>query len=359
MPGIISAVREPSKPLIVPVFIPHAGCPHRCIFCDQTRTTGQADPLPGPAAIAAAIERFLSYSRPGREWTEIAFYGGNFLGLPPASIRCLLESAAAFVQGGTARGIRFSTRPDTVDDARLALIKDFPVTTVELGLQSMNDQVLALCRRGHTADCSRRAVVALRRHSFTLGLQMMIGLPGQSPADALETGREIADLQPDFVRIYPLLVLDGSPLARWYREDRYAPLALSAAVELTRDLYRHFNARGIRVIRMGLQPTAELNPAAGVLAGPFHPAFGELVLASVWLAALDRCMHTAALQGESVDIAVADRNLSKLKGQRNSNLKTLQERYGLRQISARAQANLDPHTALVNGKPCRIDGIDS
>jgi histone acetyltransferase (RNA polymerase elongator complex component) len=353
----MAAMHQPLKPLVIPIFIPHAGCPHRCIFCDQIRTTGQVNPLPGPAAIAAAIEQFLSFCRPGRDRAEIAFYGGNFLGLSSESIRCLLQSADCFVQRGAAHGVRFSTRPDTIDDARLALLEDFPVTTVELGVQSMNDRVLALCRRGHTADCSRRAVAALRRYPYTLGLQMMIGLPGQSNADAIDTACEIAALQPDFVRIYPLLVLDGSPLAQWCREGRYAPLALSTAVELARDLYRYFTARSIRVIRMGLQPTAELNPTAGVLAGPFHPAFGELVLASVWLAALDTHLRTEALHGGSVDIAVDRRNLSRLIGQRKANLKALQERFDLRHISARAEADLDPHTALVNGTLCRIDAV--
>jgi histone acetyltransferase (RNA polymerase elongator complex component) len=146
-------------------------------------------------------------------------------------------------------------------------------------------------------------------------------------------------------------------LAQWCREGRYAPLALSTAVELARDLYRYFTVRSIRVIRMGLQPTAELNPTAGVLAGPFHPAFGELVLASVWLAALDTHLRTEALHGGSVDIAVDRRNLSRLIGQRKANLKALQERFDLRHISARAEADLDPHTALVNGTLCRIDAV--
>ncbi len=344
------------KPLIVPVFIPHAACPQRCIFCDQTRATGQTF-APDPDAISDAITQFLRHSRPGRPWIEIAFYGGNFLGLPAESIQRLLKAATAFVQRGEANGIRFSTRPDTLDDMRLDLLKGYPVTTVELGIQSMNDRVLSLCRRGHTSDCSRRAVAALRRHAYQMGLQMMIGLPGQSAEDALDTGVQIADLHPDFVRIYPLLVLDRSPLARWYREERYVPLTLSEAVELSGELYRHFARSGIRVIRMGLQPTAELNPDAGVLAGPFHPAFGELVLSSLWLKALDAHLRQAMRPGGSVTIEAEDRNLSRLKGRRNANLKALQSRFDLQPISVRARVGLGMDRVLVNGTSCDIHGV--
>ncbi len=346
--------RRSTKPLIIPVFIPHAACPQRCLFCDQTRTTGRGS-APDPAAVPAAVEQFLNHSRAGRPWAEIAFYGGNFLGLAPECIQTLLETAAACAQRGKIHGIRFSTRPDTIDDRRLGLLAPYPVTTVELGVQSMNDDVLTLCRRGHTAECSRRAVAALRRHKYRLGLQMMIGLPGQSAEDAMETGRQIAALHPDFVRIYPLLVLDRSPLAQWYREGRYTPLALAEAVELTGRLYTLFTRCGIRVIRMGLQPTAELNPEAGVLSGPFHPAFGELVHSSLWLNALDAHLRREGMQGGSVAIEVEGRSLSRLKGWRNTNLTELRKRFGLREISARAGPGIERDTALVNGGRCPLD----
>jgi len=277
----------PPKPFIVPVFIPHAGCPHQCLFCNQRATTGRSATFPQAGSIRAEIDRFLAYRRDKRRPTEISFYGGNFLGLSPDRIADLLDLAADYVRCAAADGIRFSTRPDTIDPERIELITNYPVTTVELGVQSMRDDVLALCRRGHTSTDVRDAVAGLRTlPELRLGLQMMIGLPGDSEAGALDSAVRIADLGPDFTRIYPTLVLEGSPLARWYSQGRYTPLSLTAAVDLARRISGIFQSRGIPVIRMGLQPTEELSTSAALIAGPFHPAFGDLVHSAAWLDSL-------------------------------------------------------------------------
>jgi histone acetyltransferase (RNA polymerase elongator complex component) len=197
----------PSKrPFIVPVFLPHAGCPHRCLFCNQHATTGQEDTLPSARTVRKTITDFLAHRRDPTRFTEISFYGGNFLGLPPEQIQLLLATAAAFVHKGRVNGIRFSTRPDTIDAKRLDLIAPYPVTTIELGVQSMQDDVLERSARGHTADDTRRAVALLAGRPYALGLQMMVGLPGDTTASALATARQLAGLSPDFVRIYPAVV---------------------------------------------------------------------------------------------------------------------------------------------------------
>jgi histone acetyltransferase (RNA polymerase elongator complex component) len=342
------------KPFVVPVFIPHAGCPHRCVFCDQTRTTGRTPEFPGPDRVRADIDRFLSFRRDRRQPTEIAFYGGNFMGLPPDRIRSLLDVGAAYVIRGEVQGLRFSTRPDTITDPSLENISDYPVTTVELGVQSMNDTVLETSRRGHTARDIRKAVALLRTTGVRLGLQMMVGLPGDTPAQSLETGVQMAALAPDFVRIYPTLVLKDSPLARWRAQGRYTPMKLDPCVDLVKSLLALFLDRGIPVVRMGLQPTADLNPEAGVEDGPFHPAFGDLVHAALWRDALQRGLTAHPPVGKNLEIAVHPSNLSRVRGQRNTTVQWISRWFKPARIVVRPLPDLPRDEALLNGRVCRL-----
>jgi histone acetyltransferase (RNA polymerase elongator complex component) len=344
------------KPFVVPVFIPHAGCPHRCVFCDQTRTTGRSAGFPTLKQLCADIDRFLAYRRDSRRPTEIAFFGGNFLGLAPERIRLLLEAGADYVARGVVQGLRFSTRPDTISAEILESIAGYPVTTIELGVQSMDDRVLEISRRGHTTRDTRRAVHLLQTRSYRLGLQMMTGLPGDTPSQALETGTQIADLAPDFVRIYPTLVLKNSPLVRWWKQGRYALMTLDESVDLVKALLEHFLRQGVRVVRMGLQPTADLNPDAGVEAGPFHPAFGELVYAALWRDLLGRCLAKHPPNSKELEIAVHPSNLSRVRGQRNSTVKWIARTFTPAAIAVRPVPDLPPDTALVNGRRCPLLG---
>jgi histone acetyltransferase (RNA polymerase elongator complex component) len=345
-----------SKSFIVPVFIPHAGCPHRCVFCNQTTTTGQKDPFPHPDRIRETISRFLNYRRPKHGFAEIAFYGGNFLGLPMERIGSLLSLAQDYVREGRADGIRFSTRPDTIDSHRLNLIDQFAVTTVELGVQSLSNDVLAQCRRGHGSRQTVEAVALLRKNkSYRLGLQMMIGLPGDSAAGAMATARQIIQWAPDFVRIYPTLVLKGSLLEQWYAEGKYLPLSLDEAVNQAKTLFALFSKKAVRVIRMGLQPTEELNPQASVVAGPFHPAFGELVRSDLWLDVLKAHFRKEAIQNSPVTFNIHPRSLSCVKGQKSTNLRKLTEAFGLSGIEVVQAHHLPVNTVIVNGKTCRLN----
>lgn len=352
--GVTMPADTPPKPFVVPVFIPHAGCPHRCVFCNQTSTTGCTELFPDASAIKKTIDIFLGYGGKGRRPIEIAFFGGNFLGLESRRITDLLTIAADYIHQGNAQGIRFSTRPDTIDPYKLDLISDFPVSTVELGVQSMNDEVLRLVRRGHTADDTLRAVARLKEKPYQLGLQMMVGLPGDSESGAVSTSRRMAECEPDFVRIYPTLVLKGSPLARWYADKRYTPLALDRCVQLVKSLYLVFARHGIRVIRMGLQPTSELNDHAAVLAGPYHPAFGELVHGAVFLDTILAHLREAPLGRSALRLTVHPRNLSRLQGQKRINFDTLQSVFKLRSIDADTDPELSSSMILINGRPCRL-----
>lgn len=267
----------------------------------------------------------------------------------------LLATVTPFVRRGTVNGLRFSTRPDTIDTNRLALIAPFPVTTIEIGVQSMNDQVLQQAQRGHDSQDTQRAMALLKTKSYAVGIQLMIGLPGDTHTTALATARQVASLAPDFVRIYPTLVLRGSLLARWYAQGRYEPLRLDEAVQLTAELYQIFSRNEIPVIRMGLQAAEELSPQADLVAGPHHPAFGELVRSALWMDTIQRHLAREGLIEGEVLLDVNPRVLSQIKGQKDDNIMTLIDRCQLRALEIRTNADIDDQTVVINGKPCRRD----
>ena len=257
----------------VALFVPHAGCPHQCSFCNQRHIAGSVG-MPSAEEVQRTCEIALK-TLPKTAKAQIAFFGGSFTAIPRDDMICLLEAAAPFVKSGAFAGIRVSTRPDAVDEEVLALLKNYGATTVELGAQSMNDAVLARCHRGHTAAHVEAAAMLIKKAGVSLGLQMMTGLPESSDAIDEQTARALAALQPDEVRIYPTLVIDGTPLAEEYRQGKYTPQTLEQAVNLCARLLRFFEEeQHIPVIRMGLH--AEQDMAEHCLAGPFHPAFREL-----------------------------------------------------------------------------------
>jgi len=315
------------KPFIIPMFIPHAGCPHRCAFCNQNTITGTNSQIPSANTLRTQIETFLGYKKPDRKNVEIAFYGGNFLGLPPDQIRDLLKEASCFIEQGRACGIRFSTRPDTVTDDTLDILKDFPISAVEIGAQSMDDEVLSLSLRGHSASDTQRAVELLHRRGYIIGIQMMVGLPGDNEAKSMETGRKIAALMPAFVRIYPAIVIRDSLLHRWYETGKYAPLSLECAVSMVKRLYLLFKEKKIAVIRMGLQASADLEPGVSIIAGPHHPAFGHSVLSEIFLDKAASLMVSANVSGKDICIRVHPKNVSGMGGICNRNIIILKEQF--------------------------------
>jgi histone acetyltransferase (RNA polymerase elongator complex component) len=327
-----------ASPLIVPVFIPHSGCPHRCVFCNQESITGmraQALCLP---RIRTGIDTFLDGCRKTIRHVQLAFYGGNFLGLPAGDVRALLEMATEYINSRRINGIRFSTRPDTIDPERMDLIRNYPIDVVELGVQSMDDTVLALSRRGHTAGDSETAVALLKAQGFQIGLQLMIGLPGDDEDRSMETAQRVAALSPDFVRIYPAVVLKGSPLAQSFEHGNYTPWSLSRSVSTVKRMLLLFQKKKIRVIRMGLQATTELDNKDVILAGPYHPAFGHLVWSEVYfdraVAAITAAgMAEKQMQGRSVEIRISPRCVPCMRGYKNSNIHMLREMFALADVA--------------------------
>jgi len=324
------------KPLIIPIFIPHTGCPHRCIFCDQERITDQpgqpieADHVRGILERAIHSERFDPARNP-----EAAFYGGTFTGLPVARMKQLLQAVRPYTESGCICSIRVSTRPDFIDEDRLGILKDFHVRTVELGVQSMNDRVLTMARRGHSAADVRDAVHLLRQHGFKVGIQLMPGLPGDSEKTFRETIQAVISLHPDMARLYPAVVIEGTGLARMFRAGKYRPLTLEEAVDRCVDGTVCLEAHGIPVIRIGLMSSPSLLEAGRVVAGPWHPAFGFLVRSAIHHRAIEPDLPARGTVGE-IRIFAPGPEIPLVRGHRNRGIGMIEEKTGAKVIEVAA-----------------------
>jgi histone acetyltransferase (RNA polymerase elongator complex component) len=331
--------------MIIPFFIPHAGCPHQCVFCDQKSITGKSA-SPDPSSVPSAISSYLATASPDGP-VQVAFYGGSFTALSPHLQRSYLEAVQPFLYAGTVASIRLSTRPDAVTPGILALLMQYHVSTVELGAQSMDDEVLLLSGRGHTSAHTVNAVRLLREHAFTIGLQLMPGLPGDTSERFHATVDRVISLKPDLVRIYPALVIRDTPLAVLYRTGKYAPLSLEDAVDICCGAIERFEAAGITVIRVGLQPTEALERPGTVLAGPWHPAFRQLVESSRFLKAMQALLEPGNASGP-ITFAVNPADLSSAIGQNRRNIHTIKDRYGM---NARIMADLSVPRGAVRKDP--------
>ena len=304
---------------IIPVFIPHAGCPHQCVFCNQKTISGQKT-----AALEGAkeqINRWLERVKPSVE-NEAAFYGGSFTGLVITLQKELLALTDELLARKVIGSVRLSTRPDYIDDERLELLRAHGVKLVELGVQSLDDKVLAAAERGHTAEQVTDAVALLKKYDFKVGLQLMVGMPEQDFASVKDTVKKVLTLKPDIARIYPLLVIKGTPLAKSYEAGEFEPLSLEEAVEQAAYMYKKLSEAGIKIIRVGLQPDDELCAEGNILAGPFHPSMGELVQSYLLREKLTpQILETAKQNGEAILILCPRKLESKVRGMRNGNVK--------------------------------------
>ncbi|WP_289021790.1 radical SAM protein [Desulfobacter postgatei] len=328
-----------SPPLVIPFFIPHQGCPHLCVFCNQrliAKQTSETQRFDNETErLSDAIHTYLQFKK-NRSRVELAFFGGNFLGLEKSRILTLLKAVQPWIRQGQIHGIRCSTRPDTITRQVIDLARPLGLKTVELGVQSMDDQVLALAERGHTSEDTRKALALLKENGLKTGVQVMVGLPGDDDCGAVRTAKELSELKPDLARIYPLLVLNGSRLAQWYRSGRYVPLSLDQAVTQTKKMVKIFRCSGVSVARIGLQATPMMDDAGQMIAGPWHPAFGHLVLSALMFD--QACEQIGAVltgregigesgEKKSVVLQVHPRSLSRLQGDRKTNIDRLTQAY--------------------------------
>ena len=273
------------KQYIIPIFVPHLGCPNDCIFCNQRKISGQMKNVT-ENDVRDTIEFYLSNFKEKDAHIEVAFYGGSFTGIDVELQDKLLQAAYDYIKEKKVHSIRISTRPDYIDKATLKRLKKYKVKTIELGVQSTNDFVLDRCKRGHTFEDVVKASKLIKKFRMKLGHQMMIGLPESTELDDLQTAKDLIKLKPDMVRIYPVLVIKGTQLEKEYNENQYDPLTVEQAVERCKELCYMFGKKKIDVIRIGLQNTDTIcsptNQGSEVVAGPYHETFRQLVESSIY-----------------------------------------------------------------------------
>ena len=265
-----------AKHSIIPVFIPHYGCTNSCVFCNQRRITGFS--ATGVLDVLHAVEAAVREHKDAK-LAELAFYGGSFTSLPIEQQNEFLLAAQPFLSNGL-NAIRVSARPDSFSSSDAVRLKGFGVRTVELGAQSMCDDVLIASQRGHTAADVARASKTVKNAGIKLILQMMTGLPADTNEKSILTAKRLIELEPSGVRIYPAVVIKGTELYEMWRCGSYIEHTVEDAVELCARIYAMFEQSEIPVIRMGLNPTEDLSGGDAV-AGAYHPAFGELVLSRI------------------------------------------------------------------------------
>ena len=324
------------KPLIIPIFVIYRGCPNRCVFCNERITAGDYPDRLTEDTIRNICDRHLKNS--GRRFDQIAFYGGNFTGINRDYQIELLDIAQSYVNAGMVNSIRISTRPDYIDDDRIELLTRYNVSTVEIGAQSMVDEVLSLSGRGHSSEDVRNAVRLLKKKGIETGVHLMVGLPGDTRKRFEYTVEEIIRIRPDTVRIHPTIVFKDTALAKSYFEGEYRPPTLDNAVELCKHALLRFQKADIPVIRLGLHTTREMETDNNIIAGPFHPAFRSFVEGAIFLDMASNLLKSADLKNRDIVFSVAPKDVSNLRGMKNRNIKILKESFNLAEIHVRENA---------------------
>ena len=328
------------KPLIIPIFISHSGCPHRCIFCDQEKITSQSVRPVGGDDVREVLEKAIGSKKfDVRRNPEVAFYGGTFTGLPKERMTGLLEAVAPYIRDRLINSIRVSTRPDFIDEERLKILQAFHVSTVELGVQSLDEDVLSMAQRGHTAGDVIRAVQMLKRRGFKVGIQLMPGLPGDSEETFRATIEKTIDLDPDMARLYPALVIEGTGLARMYAEGHYRPLTLEEGVELCAKGVARLETNGIPVIRIGLMSSTSLLKERRIVSGPWHPAFGFLVRSAIHQKTIEPDLPAPGT-AKGIRIFAPERKIPLIRGYKNRGIRIIEEKTGAEVLGITVDDNL-------------------
>lgn len=245
------------KQYIIPIFVPHLGCPNDCVFCNQKSISGTTKQVTKDD-VKEIIEKHLENIKENCK-VEIAFFGGSFTGIEESKQEELLSTAYEYIKKGKAESIRISTRPDYIDKKILKRLKKYKVKTIELGVQSTNDYILKKAGRGHTFEDVKKASKLIRLYGFHLGHQMMVGLPESTNADEINTAKQLIKLKPKMIRIYPVLVIKNTKLEKDYNNGKYTPLTVVQAVEICKELVKLFAQKNIEIIRIGLQPTETIS----------------------------------------------------------------------------------------------------
>lgn len=312
------------KNYIIPIFIPHLGCPNDCIFCNQKKIAKDYD-AQKEENIKNDIEKYLALYE-GKSDIELAFYGGSFTALDYPLMLSYLKLANTYIERGLIDSIRISTRPDAISEEILDELEKYNVKTIELGAQSMNDTVLDALRRGHKADDTVRSAKMIKDRGFTLGLQMMTGLYKSTKEMDIATAEAIAALEPDFVRIYPTLVIKDTELVDRLEDGSYKPLDVDEAVDTLKSLVIIFEAKDIEIIRIGLQTTDNIQLGKDVVAGPFHPAIRSLTYEAIYLEIIEEFVELNKITND-LTIASSKKVASYLSGSKKVNRKKIYQKY--------------------------------
>ena len=318
------------KQYIIPIFVPHLGCPNDCTFCNQRKISGQLKQVT-ENDVRDTIEYYLESFKEKDTYKEVAFFGGSFTGIDVETQNKLLGAAYDYVKNKKIDGIRISTRPDYIDKQTLKRLKKYKVKTIELGVQSSNDYVLKRAKRGHTFDDVKKASKLIRRYRFKLGHQMMVGMQDSTALDDLNTAKDLAKLKPKIVRIYPVLVIKGTELEKEMKEGRYEPLELHQAVERCKEITYFFSSKKIEVIRIGLQTTETIcspeKETSEVVAGPYHETFRQLVESSIYYDTIVDKIKNFNMNVKEVEIRVNPQDINNVVGYKRENILKLKEMY--------------------------------
>ena len=306
----------------IPIFLPEQACPHQCVFCNQVKISGTLS-VPDPQDVQGIVETHLSTMYEKRI-VDIAFFGGSFTGISIDLQEKYLKEAFNFIQNGLVAGIRVSTRPDYITKEKLDLLKKYGVTTIEIGAQSTNNEVLNKSGRGHNFEAIKNAAALILENGFQLGLQMMIGLPHDTFERSLRTANEISALGAHCTRIYPTVIIKETALEKLYSKGNYKPLSLEDAVEWTKELVKVFEKNNINILRIGLHPSEELVDGKSLVAEPFHPSFKEMVMSKIWNELIFEEMKNR--KGDKVTFRVNDKQLNFAVGFNAVNKKELAQK---------------------------------
>lgn len=324
-------MNKDKKQYVIPVFIPHLGCPNDCLFCNQKSISGKTK-MPTKEEVIKVIDEHLENMKEDVK-KEIAFFGGSFTGIDVEKQKEYLEIANEYITCKKVQGIRISTRPDYINKDILKMLKKYNVKTIELGVQSTNDYILKRCNRGHDFMDVKNASKLIKRYRFNLGHQMMVGLPESTKLDEIRTAKDLIKLRPKMIRIYPVLVIKGTKLERELEEEEYTPLTVSQAVERCKELMYLFNKKKIQVIRVGLQNTEEITDPRSkyseVIAGPYHPAFGQLVEDSIWYDMIVNKIKKINDKVKEVKVKVNFADMNNAIGHKKENIRKIKEIYNV------------------------------
>jgi histone acetyltransferase (RNA polymerase elongator complex component) len=314
----------PQKHFTIPIFVPELACPFQCVYCNQKKISGQQE-IPSAEKVIKTIEDHLSTIDYENNVVELGFFGGNFTGIPTHEQEMYLLLVQKYITEGKIQGIRLSTRPDYIDQQSLDLLKKYKVKTIELGAQSLDDEVLKQVGRGHTSFDVEQASCLIKENGFRLGLQMMIGLPGDNAQKSLKTAQKIIDLKADDIRIYPCLVIKETKLHELLQQQKYKALTLEEALAETKEIVKLFEKANMNIIRIGLHPSEALTTDKELIDGPYHPSFKELVMTEIWHDIFQDLLKQK--HHRNIKIQVATKELNLAIGHKSKNKIALQEHY--------------------------------